>query len=513
MTAVALLDKPFGTLSELITAHAAERPDVEALSWTDGALSWSELDAQIDRAASAFQRDGLKPRDGAAFCAGNSPAYVIALLGALRAGLALCPLPTQVTADALGRMLGDCAAAVLLTGSGAKAGAEAGSGFDGPRVALDDGGAGRAFEDWLAPAGAKPLPVEAAPGDVFNIIYSSGTTGEPKGVVQSYAMRWNMMRIMRDCAPGDVMLLSTPLYSNTTLSCALVPALSRGASVVLVGPFSASRFLEAAQAKRATHAAVVPVQIRRILCSPDFDRYDLSSFRHKMSTSAPLAEDLKRQMVERWPGAFHEVYGLSEGGLTCVLDAGAWPDKLHTVGRPAPGFDVRIIDADGRELPQGETGEVVGASATLMSGYHNQPEKTEESIWRDGAGRRFIRSGDIGYFDEDGFLILVDRKKDVINRGGHKVFPCDIEAVMAGNPFVEEAAVVAAPSVIWGETPVAFVVARPGGALDEKALLTWTNARLGRVQRLAAVRLLAELPRSPIGKVLKRELRALAAAA
>jgi len=201
------------------------------------------------------------------------------------------------------------------------------------------------------------------------------------------------------------------------------------------------------------------------------------------------------------------VYGLTEGGGTFILDCHLHPDKLHTVGKPAPGHDVRLIDDEGREVPRGEAGEVVGHSATMMTCYRNQPELTREAEWFDPQGKRFLRTGDIGRFDGDGFLVLVDRKKDMIISGGFNIYPSDLEEVLKQHPDVAEASVVGVPSIRWGETPVAFVVLRKSIAGKEKEILEWSNSRLGKTQRLAGVEIVGALPRSPIGKVLKRELR------
>jgi acyl-CoA synthetase (AMP-forming)/AMP-acid ligase II len=252
---------------------------------------------------------------------------------------------------------------------------------------------------------------------------------------------------------------------------------------------------------------LVPVQYARIMALPDFDAFDLSSFRMKFSTSAPFAAALKRDVLTRWPGGLVEFYGMTEGGGTCMLHAHQFPDKLHTVGRPAEGHDVRLIDEQGREVGVGEIGEVVGHSGATMIGYHNLPEKTREAEWRDASGRRFIRTGDVGRFDADGFLTLLDRRKDMIISGGFNVYPSDIEAVLGARADIAESSVIGAPSTAWGETPVAFVAPTPGATVDPDELRAWANARLGKTQRLAAVRFVERLPRSAIGKVLKRELR------
>jgi acyl-CoA synthetase (AMP-forming)/AMP-acid ligase II len=190
-----------------------------------------------------------------------------------------------------------------------------------------------------------------------------------------------------------------------------------------------------------------------------------------------------------------------------VLEAHRHPGKLHTVGQPLASSDIRLINDAGVEVRAGEAGEVVGHSPAMMTGYHGQPEKTREAEWFDLTGKRFIRTGDIGRFDDDGFLTLLDRKKDMIISGGFNVYPSDLEAVLHAHEAVKDVAVVGVPSDLWGETPVAFVVRQLGADVREEELLQWANERLAKTQRLAKLLFVQELPRSPIGKVLKRELR------
>jgi acyl-CoA synthetase (AMP-forming)/AMP-acid ligase II len=190
-----------------------------------------------------------------------------------------------------------------------------------------------------------------------------------------------------------------------------------------------------------------------------------------------------------------------------MLLAHEHPDKLATVGRAMLGHDIRLIDEDGKEVAQGEIGEVVGRSGAMMVGYHNQPGKTSEAEWCSPEGLRFIRTGDVGRFDEDGFLTLMDRKKDMIISGGFNIYPSDLEAEIVQHEAVLEAAVVGVLSDKWGETPVAFVALKPGQTVTQDALKEWVNAKLGKTQRLADLQLVDQLPRSHIGKVLKRELR------
>ena len=212
-------------------------------------------------------------------------------------------------------------------------------------------------------------------------------------------------------------------------------------------------------------------------------------------------------MLKRWPGGLTEYYGMTEGGGSCALLAHEHPDKLHTVGQPMPDHEIILLDEDGRPVGPGEIGEIFGHSPVIMKEYLNQPQKTAETFWHDASGKRYVRTGDVGRFDEDGFLTLMDRKKDMIISGGFNIYPSDLEAVLTGHADVLEAAVVAMPSEEWGETPVAFVVLRPGAVASAAELKAWTNSRVGKFQRLNDVVLVDSLPRSAIGKVLKRELR------
>jgi long-chain acyl-CoA synthetase len=253
----------------------------------------------------------------------------------------------------------------------------------------------------------------------------------------------------------------------------------------------------------------VPVQYQRLMAWPDFDQHDLSSFQFKACTSAPFRAELKAEVLRRWPGGLTEYYGMTEGGGSCILYCHLVPNKLHTVGQPAEGHDVRLIDEHERELPRrpDAIGEVVGRSAAMMTEYHNQPAKSREAEWHDASGRRFIRTGDVGRFDEDGFLILMDRRKDMVISGGFNIYPSDLEAELRQHPAVADVAVVGVPSAEWGETPVAFVVRRGGHSETADSIKRWANDRVGKTQRLADLRFIDELPRSAIGKVLKRELR------
>ena len=495
-----LLAADFGLLADLIAAHARERGGKAAIADEHDAITYAELDEAMDRVAAALQRDGTRQGQAVAIVAHPSVAYAIVFLGALRAGSVAAPIAPSATPAQIAAMVADSGAGLVFLDA-ANEQALAGQQLSAKVARLDD------LTAWLEPAGRKPSPVVIAPGDAFNIIYSSGTTGTPKGIVQSHAMRW--AHVNRNGPAGfdtAVTLLATPLYSNTTLV-SFLPTLGWGGTVVLMAKFDAHRYLELAERHMATHTMLVPVQYQRLVALPDFDRFDLSSFRLKTCTSAPFAAALKAEVVKRWPGALVEYYGMTEGGASCGLAAHEHPDKLHTVGRPMPGHEMKLIDDEGREVAPGGMGEVVGRSPAMMNGYHGRAAATREAEWFDADGRRFIRHGDLGRFDADGFLILMDRKKDMIISGGYNIYPSDLEAVLLQHPDVADAAVIGVASEAWGETPVGFYVPRGSTTDSADEILGWVNGQVGRTQRLSALHAVEDLPRSAIGKVLKRDLR------
>ena len=508
----------FIPLPDILAAHAARRGAAGqggaiALADERRRVSWAELDTTVERIAAGLQAAGVTPREPVAIAATNSVEAALVFLGILRAGAAAALLTSTASGETVMAMLKDSTARVLFLDKAMadKIAADKIAEFPFPadvtRIAIDDSDAGAPLSAWLPPVGTRAAPVTIAPQDPFNIIYSSGTTGSPKGIVQSHQMRHEYARRTLAGGYGDAtcVICSTPLYSNTTLV-SFFPALAGGGKVVLMARFDAHRFLELSQAERVTHAMLVPVQYRRIMELPDFDRFDLSSYVLKSCTSAPFPAWLKADVLARWPGGLIEGYGMIEGGATTILLAHEFPDKLHTVGRVTPGHVMKIIDDEGHELPPGETGEIVGHSPIMMNGYHGKDDKTREVEWFDAEGRRYIRHGDVGRFDEDGFLILMDRSKDMIISGGFNIYPTDLEAVLHRQAAVREAAVIGVPSDKWGETPFAVVVPVDRGA-DPQAILAEANAHLGKTQRISGIALVDELPRSPIGKVLKRELR------
>lgn len=282
----------------------------------------------------------------------------------------------------------------------------------------------------------------------------------------------------------------------------LMPAVFTGATYILMESFNPESFIDTIHKEGVTHVMMVPAQVVAVLNSPSFTPEKLSSLEMILSLGAPLLMEHKKELNRLLPGRFYELYGLTEGFVT-VLDKYDYPEKPESVGSPPPLFEIKIVDDDGKKLPAGQVGEICGTGATQMVGYHNQPELTKETV-KDG----WVHSGDMGYMDEDGYLYLVDRKKDMIVSGGVNVYPRDIEEIAAAHSCVNEVAVYGISDEKWGETPVAAVTLLPGKQISDDDLKSWINDRVDAAfQRISKVFIVDEFPRNVAGKVLKRELR------
>jgi acyl-CoA synthetase (AMP-forming)/AMP-acid ligase II len=497
-----------------IARHASQWPDKRAVVYEGRSRTWAQFDHRINKIARTLAGMGIGKGDKIAILAGNSIEYLETFMSGLRVGACVVPLSTMAAADALEKMLDDCDAKLLFLSDQYRALVEP---YDARltklipsgRIAYDFTRAGwHDYETWLADASELAFEVPLEQLDDFNIIYSSGTTGLPKGILHTHAMR-DLIAVRFtafDYTPDSISLASTPLYSNTTLV-AVLATLGVGGTTILMPKSDVVKFLEIAQKERVTHAMLVPVQYQRILAHPDFNRYDLSSFKCKLSTSAPLRAQIKADAVKRWPGRLIEIYGLTEGGGACTLEANLHPDKLHTVGKPGLGAEIVVLDEQGKVLPQGAVGELAGRAQIMMKGYYKQDDKTRDLFWYDDQGRLYFKSGDMGRIDEDGFVVLLDRKKDMIISGGFNIYAADIEVMLLKHPDIIDVAVIGIPSEQWGESPVALCVRRDGATVSGPEVMAWANTQLSKTQRLVGIEFRDSLPRSTIGKIMKRELR------
>jgi acyl-CoA synthetase (AMP-forming)/AMP-acid ligase II len=500
------------TLNGILENHARFGGDRTAFILGDEKRTWREINAGIERFAQALERRGIGPGKTVAMLAPNSFEAIEVIFGTARAGAAVVPLSPLLQPEVLSRLVADAGCSLLCLGVPYESIGEAITGFSATeRVAIgsNDARMGTSYEIFVAGGGPKRERVYESKRP-FCFIYSSGTTGVPKGIVHSDYTRLQMGMLLSigfSIDPTAVTLLATPPFTNGTWMM-MIPTMTVGATSVLLPAFSLEAFAAAVERQRATHVFLVPTQIRALLDWPDVDRHDFSSFRRVVSAGAALPSVLRDRFVERFGPCLMELWGLTEGVGTTITPQDM-ARKPGSVGVPALGTLIEIIDDAGNILPRGEVGEIVGRTSAVMVGYHNKPDANRDAIWKHPDGEEYLRTGDMGRLDAEGYLYIVDRKKDMIVSGGLNVYPSDIEAVIRTHPAVRDAAVIGIAHEKWGEVPGAVIVLRPGAPVPEdEALIAWCNERLSKHQRLHRVAISADdMPRNALGKVLKNDLR------
>jgi long-chain acyl-CoA synthetase len=508
----AMIDIPQNALPDIWTYHCRLAPEKRAISCGNESLTWGQFGARMNRIANALARLGVRKGDRIAFVMSNTVEHLVLLCGAMKFGACVVPISTLLAPDQIAGLINDSGSVLLFTDGGYL---DVISQIKDRLLTVRADGLFantptswcRTIDDFLADASDDEPGIALDLDDLMNISYSSGTTGLPKGVTYSHRARQNMAMtyaIAMKFGPTAHTLLTTPIYSNGTWI-TLWPALLTGGEIVIMPTFSSKPCLEIIQKRRITHVFMVPTQYIRLL-EEALDTVDLGSLRMCLTAGSIMTVDVKQRVTAAFGPCLYELYGFSEGGAT-IISPEELAERPASVGRPNPGFDIRILGDNDQEMPRNQPGEIAFYGGWAMRGYYNNDEQTHAAIWRDGVGRSFIRSGDIGKLDEEGYLYIVDRKKDMIISGGFNIYPSDIEAVLSAHPDVLEATVVGIPHPIWGETPVGFAIPRDGAAIQADLITAWANERLAKTQRLSAVILLEEFPRNALGKVVKRDLQ------
>jgi len=500
---------PFRTIGEIVVRHAAKRGDKVALRFPpEGAMTYAELDVGVRRFSAFLASRGIPGGSHVAILLPNLPEFVIAYFGAIGAGCVAVPVNTRLTPPEVGYILSDCAASVAVTTPEAFESVSVLP--EAQRVAcwVVVGGGGRGaipFRHALDRDPA-PAPPPCDPGDVAVLLYTSGTTGFPKGAMISHR---NTLFNVESCRAAlgyrerDVGLITLPLFHVTGLNSQLVALLACGATVVLQREYNTRDMLSLVSRFRISALFLVPAIYKLITLRDDLREFDLSCARIAAYGGAPMDPETIRAIRGILPAALHNCYGLTEcSSLATVLPAERALDRPDSVGFPVPGTNAEVRGPSGDPLPPGEPGELFLRGPHIVQGYYGLPDKSREAI-RDG----WLRTGDIARIDAEGLVTILDRAKDMINRGGEKVYGLEVENVIYAFPGVAEAAVIGIPHPIFGEVPAASVVPMPGVSLDPDAVQEYCRTRLADFKVPVEIRIESSLPRNPGGKVMKQDLK------
>ncbi|MGZ5098826.1 MAG: class I adenylate-forming enzyme family protein [Usitatibacter sp.] len=493
-------------LATLISRQARYRPDAVAVVFEGQRLTYAQFWGRVARAGNMLRALGIEPGDKVATLAANSLELLEVYWAVPTIGATLVPLSPLLLREGLASLLRGSDARCLIAQSSMLPVLREMPDDLPSHVLLIDGGSPD-FRNYLALCAAQPetlVPAQVTESDLFNIMFTSGTTGVPKGIMHTHFVRSMYATLMGPAfrmTPESRTLHSGAIVFNGAFV-TMMPSFYLGGTYILLRQFDAEETIAAIERERVTHVMLVPAQIVALLGAPGFDPRRLASLECVVSLGAPLLQQDKDRLNAELPGRLYELYGLTEGFVT-ILDRSEAVRKGGSVGVPPAFFHMRIVREDGSDAAPGEAGEIAGRGPMLMTGYYKRPDLTADAI-RDG----WLHTGDIGHVDDEGYLHLVDRKKDMIDSGGVKVYPRDIEEVAAQHPDVREVAVFGVPHDKWGETPHAAVILRAGASVTAEAIRDWINERVGaRFQRVSSVTIMAEFPRSTAGKTLKRELR------
>jgi long-chain acyl-CoA synthetase len=475
-----------------------------ALHFEDRELTSVDQQRTGARVANALVRMGVQRDDRVVVLLPNCPEVLAAYTGILKAGAVIVPIVFLLSPAEVRHILDDCAARVVITAPELASKVE---GWPGPVILVGgESGGARAWDDWIARELDVFATVGRADGDLAVILYTSGTTGKPKGVALSHANlasnaraaasiyeldreRWNLAVLPLSHSYGLVIMNAGNIL---------------GTKSVLLRWFNPEAVLDAITRFRAQAMAGVPTMYVYLLNYPGAERFDTSSMRSWGSGAAPLPLEIVEPFEKKFGGRLLEGYGLTEASPVVTSTRLSSPRKPGSVGQPIPGVEVAILDDDDRRLPVGDTGEIGVRGPNVMLGYYGLPEETARTL-RNG----WLHTGDVGRLDADGFLYIVERKKDLIIRGGFNVYPREVEEVLYAHPAVAEAAVVGMRDPLMGEDVCAFVTLKAGASADGDALIAFCRSRLAKYKCPREVRFLPSLPKNPVGKILRKELRTL----
>jgi long-chain acyl-CoA synthetase len=492
-------------LVDNLTTTAGRHGDRVALKLDDAELSYSQLDGASAHVAGMLRAKGVGPGDRVGIMLPNVPHFPIVYHGILRLGAVVVPMNVLLKERETGFYLSDSDAKAVFAWHQFADAAEAGAAEAGAECITVKPGE---FENLLGAAEPVVEVADRDPDDTAVVLYTSGTTGTPKGAELTHS---NLVRNVEvtletlvEAGPDDVILGALPLFHSFGQTCGLNVAVSAGACLTLIPRFSGGKALEIIERDRATVFEGVPTMYAALLNHPERERFDVSSLRLCVSGGAALPVELLRAFEEAFGCAILEGYGLSETSPVASFNHPHRERKPGSIGTPVAGVEMKLRSDDGSEPAEGEPGEVAIRGHNIMKGYWNRPEATADAIDADG----WFKTGDVARRDADGYYFIVDRKKDLIIRGGYNIYPREIEEVLYEHPAVAEAAVVGMPHDEFGEEVGAAVALKDGADCSEAELREYVKSQVAAYKYPRRVWILDELPKGPTGKILKREIEA-----
>lgn len=490
--------------------RSAERfPKKPAILWQGKSLSYGGLNAAANRLANRIVGEGFAKGAKVGIISRNRTEYGIAFFGVARSGCVMVNISVLYAPDELAYVL-DKADVELLIYEDAFADKIAAVKADAPKlrklVRIGGEGADEDFETFIA-AGSEAYPqVEIHEDDPFCMTYTGGTTGRPKGVLCSHRNRnvtAHTVMVEEAIDERDVVGIVTPLFHVAALNIMFQPAILAGATTTFLSKWSVEDFAAMVKDTGMTALFAVPTQLSMVVSDPNFDAATYASWRKVSFAGAPMPDWVQQELMAKLPDlAITQIYGQSEMGVLTSLRSWYLPEKLGSVGRQCYNVDVAVIDGNGNPVAPGEIGEIASRGENVMLEYYNEPGQTAK-FWQNG----WALTGDVGSIDEDGFITLIDRSKDMIISGGENIYPKEIEEVIYDRPEVAECAVFGIPDDKWGEVPAAFVMLKPGRSLGEAMLVEHCAERLARFKRPRHVEFVDGFPKTPIGKIQKNILK------
>jgi fatty-acyl-CoA synthase len=503
------------SVADISRVHAAERPDAVALDFRDRITTYRELDERASRVAQGLIGLGQTPGARIGYLGKNTDRFFEVLLGTFKARAVTVGVNWRLAAPEIAYVLNDAGCEVIFAGAEFYAVIEKIL-PDCPRlktvIAMDGGHpAWPSYETWRDAQEARDPMLQVGPQDDVIQLYTSGTTGHPKGVQLTSANYLAIFACLGNAPlgqyePEDVVLIAMPFFHVAGVNIGLL-ALAQGARGVVLGETDPAEILRLIHTKRVTYAFLVPALILFVVQHANAKTTDFSSLKNVSYGASPISDEVLLRAKQTFGCEFLQVYGLTEttGGGTFLLPEDHEPSrgKLRSCGRPAPGHEIRVVGADNKPVPAGEVGEIQIRSGNVMKGYWNKDDATRKAICSQG----WFSTGDAGFFDDEGYLYIHDRVKDMIVSGGENIYPAEVENAIMGHPAVADVAVIGVPDQLWGEAVKAIVVKKPGLAPDASEIIAYARARIAGYKLPKSVDFIDALPRNPSGKVLRKDLR------